>query len=162
MTLGSRKSYCYYYCYYFIYLFYCLQYNCMWLMKLYPYHVVLIRTKKMPNFSILSNYNTGKKYQEVPLPSGVWNVDFGPPCWIVDKKVVFVSLFARSEEKYIKTIEWISVKLIEFVVVVVVVLICVFFCLICFVIVHDKCGKHTQKKIQTPWKFCQWIKKRVY
>ena len=159
MTLGSRKSYCYYYCYYFIYLFYCLQYNCMWLMKLYPYHVVLIRTKKMPNFSILSNYNTGKKYQEVPLPSGVWNVDFGPPCWMVDKKVVFVSLFARSEEKYIKNIEWISVKLIEFVVVV---LICVFFCLICFGDSAWQMWKTHTKKDTNAMKILPKNKKRVY
>ena len=91
----------------------------------------------------------------MPLPNGVWNVGFGPPCWIADKKVVSVSLFPRSKEKYIKNIEWISAKLIEFVVVVV---------LICFVLFSfgdsawEMWKTHTQK-IQTPWKICQWRKK---
>ena len=116
--------------------------------------------KKCQNFSILSNNNTVEKHQEVPLPNGVWNVDFGPPCWIADKKVVSVSLFARSKEKYIKNIEWISVKLIEFVVVVV--LIC-FFVLFCFplVIVHEKCGKHTQKKYKRHENFANEEKKII-
>ena len=116
----------------------------------------------MPSLSPLSSLgdnNTVEKYQEVPLPNGVWNVGFGPPCWISDKKVVSVSLFALSEEKYIKNIEWISVKLIEFVVVVV--LICFFVVVVLFSFgdsAWEMWKTHT-KKIQTPWNILPMKKK---